>query len=43
MSIFIAKKVWKFFDKKSAHKICSKTNKEIKLSPLMPIRVEAKR
>ena len=38
MSIFASKNVWKFLIKRSADKIWSKKDKEIKVSPLMPIR-----
>ena len=36
---FHLQKSLKMFDKNSAHKIWSKNDKEIKVSPLMPIRV----
>ena len=36
---FHLQKSLKFFDKNSADKIWSKKDKEIKVSPLMPIRV----
>ena len=38
MSTF-ASKIWEIFDKNSAYKIWSKKDKEIKVSPLMPIMV----
>ena len=37
---FHLQKSLEFFDKKSAEKIWSKKDKEIKISPLMPIRVK---
>ena len=39
--IFHLQKSMEIFDKKSADKIWSKNDKEIKVSPLMPIRVKA--
>ena len=38
--IFHLQKSIEIFDKKSADKIWSKNDKEIKVSPLMPIRVK---
>ena len=42
MSMFTSKKVWKFLIKNSADKIWFKIEKEIKVLPLMPIRVKTK-
>ena len=40
MSFFTSKKAWNFFVKSLADKIWSEKNEEIKVSPLMPIRVK---
>ena len=41
MSIFTSKKGLEIVDKNSADKIWSKKDKEIKVSPLLPIRVKS--
>jgi hypothetical protein len=41
MSIITSKKSLEIFDKNSAGKILSKNVKEMKVSPLMPIRVKS--